>query len=270
MATVVETPQHKRECLKRTLAINPQNSIARHKLRSLGVTAPPVAPALAQRIAGPAYGSPSLPAGAGRCPNCAAEIDAADRRCRFCGSLLRILPHSPASRSKRESLSQIERWKLTGRYIPSFLPFAILTYVFVGIVIGVLGAFFVEEHLTSIVVTLLFLPFAAMWVFIMIIHPAMSLVEKIRLMSGSRAEACIIDIWVEEGEKANETSYYIAWEFTVPDQRGDAVHFRKAQSISRKIYSMLAARDTVFVRYVPREPQCSELDKKWLRELEKR
>lgn len=59
---LLKTPQHKRECLKRTLAINPQNSIARRKLRSLGVTAPPVAPALAQRIAGPAYGSPSLPA----------------------------------------------------------------------------------------------------------------------------------------------------------------------------------------------------------------
>lgn len=266
MATVVETPQQKRECLERALAINPYNSIARRELESSGGAAPPVAPVQMPRTPDPAADAPPLPASAAHCPNCGAEIDTTNQRCDFCGSLLPVpASTSPSTARKREPLSEQERLRLTGRPGSGFVIFFHLLIFLVGCIMAIV-IMLMKEHLpTEIIPILPIIILAAIFILINRIFPSRLFSDETRLTNGYLTEAQIIDIWTEEGEDV--TFYYVAWEFTIPDQKGDLAHFRKAQRINRERYSLLEARDTVLVRYLPHKPQYSELDEQWLSEL---
>jgi hypothetical protein len=270
MATIVEAPQQRRECLERALAINPQNGLARRELESLGVTAPPVATMLTQRTADPATPDPSMRVDAVRCPNCGAGIDSADPRCHFCGSLLDTSLYSPASRSspvvqKREPLSETERKELGSGFDRQSCGVVVL--FFVTSLLGCIGAASIESLGARFgpLVALFMGILSTLLVFLPFIVPIVAQhIEETQLMKGSQAEARIIDMWVEDEYE------YVAWEFAVPDQGGGVVRFRNKQRISSNIYSALEARDTVLVRYNPQKPQKSALDKQWLSEIVKR
>ncbi|MCS6939227.1 MAG: hypothetical protein NZM94_08150 [Roseiflexus sp.] len=269
MATVVETPQQKRECLERALAINPQNSIARRELESLSVTAPG-ALVQTQRAVDPAVDAPSAPVDVARCPNCGAAIDTTDRRCGFCGSLLHAPLHVLDSRApsnkaqKREPLSENERSELLG-FDPIF-PIISMMFIFLGIpVLAVMVTLFLLRSVQPVFMIVFMLLF---YVIYGIIHYFVVHTKEAQLKNGSKDEAQIIDMWT--AEVADDVLYFVAWELIIPDQKGDAVRFRKAQRVNRETYSLLEARDTVLVRYIPHKPQCSELDEQWLSELEKR
>lgn len=267
MATVVETPQQKRECLERALAINPHNSIARRELESPGGAAPPVASVQMPRTSDPAADAPSLPASAAHCPNCGAAIDTTNQRCDFCGSLLPVPASTlPSTARKREPLSERERSRLRG-FAPTFtriLFFGVLL-PFITLMITVFFIRIVNEPLKT--VFMVAVPLLSIFIY-NIIHALIISTEKAQIKNGSKEEAQIIDMWTKEGE--DDMLYFVAWELIIPNQKGDLACFRKAQSISREIYSLLEARDTVLVRYIPHKPQCSELDEQWLSELEKR
>ncbi|MCS6841473.1 MAG: DUF3592 domain-containing protein [Roseiflexus sp.] len=275
MATIAETPQQKHECLERALAINPQNSIARRRLQSLGVTALPVARVRTQHAASPAASAPSTLADAACCPNCSAEIDTADQRCRFCGSQLHTLPRSPASRlrssldcSQRSSLPWSDRYNLIKR-ANRLSTFSTSGYVagsfFVLLFLFPLVLFSIPNDKTrGIVFLVLFVstPFILFLVWI---------IEKSRPQKGLTAEAKVIDLWAEDEEEREYWGepYFIAWELQLPTQKGEIARFRKAQQLNAKQYARLHRRDTVIVRYDPERPERSALDAQWLAELEK-
>ncbi|MDW8234395.1 MAG: hypothetical protein RMJ54_16580 [Roseiflexaceae bacterium] len=262
MATIAETPHQKRECLERALAINPQNSITRRRLQSLGITALPVAPVRTQRAVDPAVDASSAPVDVARCPNCGAAIDTTDRRCDFCGSLLHPLPQNPdsilSSDQSREQLSWEERRNLIeSRYSLSVV--RSYGFLILSLMLSLEFIFlYYSFHFLSGLFLLIFL-IPGLFLFF---------APSIILHRGSRAEARIIDMWVEEDE--GKYWNYVAWELSVPDQRGGVVRFRNAQGISSDVYSALKARDTVFVRFFPQKPQYSGLDKQWLSEIKKR
>jgi len=128
MASLVETPERRRECLERALAINPNNETARRALQALPEPPPHATPhhasALDQTLrpsptsvheyvqtATQADGAQDDPAR--HCPHCGAPLDATATFCAFCKSPVALPSESDApSYSKHPSLTDKERKRL--------------------------------------------------------------------------------------------------------------------------------------------------------------
>ncbi len=286
MASLVETPERRRECLERTLAINPHNEIARRALQALPEPPPHATPhhasALDQTLrpsptsvheyvqtATQANGAQDDPAR--HCPHCGAPLETTATFCAFCRSPVALHSASDApSFPKRASLTNEERKRLEtskdtrNRRRPSFL-----------------------EHFTSFCFFLIFAPTVfctilsspSLSIFLLLISaPPLILssmelyrnyqIERSLKKATSRVDCPVLDIWKDDDSES--ISYFIAWELMATDQHGQPLRLQQAQKIyGYRLYGCLMMCRTVRVRYAPEQPNISILDEEWVAAIQK-
>jgi len=288
MASLVETPERRRECLERVLAINPNNKIAWRALQALSEPQPPHATPQ-QHVDAPdqtfhssptpvheyvqtatqADGTQNDPAR--HCPHCGAPLEMTATSCAFCRSQVALHSASDApSFPKRASLTYGERMRLEtskdtrNRRRPSFF-----------------------DHFTSLCFFLIFAPTVFCTI---LISPSVSIllllisapplilssmelyrnyqIERSLKKATSRVDCPVLDIWKDDDSES--ISYFIAWELMATDQHGQPLRLQQAQKIhGYRLYGCLMMCRTVRVRYAPEQPTISILDEEWVAAIQK-
>jgi hypothetical protein len=284
MASLVETPERRRECLERALAINPNNETARRALQALSEPQPPHATpqqhvdaldqtfhssptSVHEHVQTATQANRTQDDQARHCLHCGAPLETTATFCAFCKSP--VAPH-PASDAPSLSLTNKERRRLEtskdtrNRRRPSFL-----------------------EHFSSFCFFLIFAPMVfctilsspSLSIFLLLISaPPLILssmelyrnyqIERSLKKATSRVDCPVLDMWKDDDSES--TSYFIAWELMATDQHGQPLRLQQAQKIyGYRLYGCLMMCRTVRVRYAPEQPDVSILDEEWVAAIQK-
>ena len=291
MASVAETPERRRECLERALAINPNNEGAHRALKALSDPPPSRAPhdASAPDHASRPSSSSDLehaqtimqaegtpPDKARHCPQCGAPTGATDMVCAFCKRLIAPSSSDVLSYPKRTPLTREEQRRLTGQSLKRIcVPRLFNATTIVGIVItciaGAIMAWTVQQNWTAHPGALflsLLLPSLFLVPGIINIIQGMQMYRFARSLRNATAvaEAPVLDVWQDEGFEGEP--FVVAWELTVIDRYGRTIRCRQAQKISKELHDYLQTRATVQVHYAPDQPDIAMLDEQWVAAIE--
>ncbi len=291
MASLVETPERRRECLERALAINPHNETARRALRALSEPQPPhatphhaSAPDQTLRpsptsvheyvqTATQADGAQDDPAR--HCPHCGAPLETTATFCAFCKSPVALPSESDApSYSKHPSLTDKERKRLetdkNTRYRIK-ISFSSILYMFLFVVCAPIALCIIlppiTEEKTLASIGLLLILASPLLLFFVFSYDHYQFERSLK-KAKSRVDCPVLDIWKDDDSES--ISYFIAWELMATDQHGQPLRLQQAQKIyGYRLYGCLKMRRTVRVRYAPEQPNISILDEEWVAAIQK-
>jgi len=309
MASLVETPERRRECLERALAINPHNEIARRALQALPEPPPHATPhhasALDQTLrpsptsvheyvqtATQADGAQDDPAR--HCPHCGAPLETTATFCTFCKSPVALHSDSDAPLPpKRAPLTDEERKLLeacrnTQRRRKTYPFSGILAIVPFFLILTIAGVLIVPQTL-KIKENLTIDDLGWLWCLSAVMLPLLLIsvagsyfdhrLEKLLKKATFRVECPILDVWKKDKDYDDERydndksssspSFFVAWELTATDQDGQPLYLQQAQEIDNDLYDCLKMRRTVRVRYAPEQPDVSILDEEWVAAIQK-
>ena len=272
MASLVETPERRRECLERALAINPHNEIARRALQALPEPPPHATPhhasALDQTLrpsptsvheyvqtATQADGAQDDPAR--HCPHCGAPLETTATFCTFCKSPVALHSDSDAPLPpKRAPLTDEERKLLeacrnTQRRRKTYPFSGILAIVPFFLILTIAGVLIVPQTL-KIKENLTIDDLGWLWCLSAVMLPLLLIsvagsyfdhrLEKSLKKATFRVECPILDVWKKDKDYDDERydndkissspSFFVAWELTATDQHGQPLRLQQAQKFN--------------------------------------
>jgi hypothetical protein len=236
MASLVETPERRRECLERALAINPNNETARRALQALSEPQPSHATPQ-QHIGAPDQTFHSSPTSvhehvqtatqanrtqddqARHCPHCGAPLKTTASFCAFCKSSLALPSASDApSPPKRASLTDKERKLLeacrnTQRRRKTYPFSGILAIVPFFLILTIAGVLIVPQTL-KIKENLTIDDLGWLWCLSAVMLPLLLIsvagsyfdhrLEKLLKKATFRVECPILDVWKKDKDYDDE------------------------------------------------------------------